>query len=225
MVAHMGRSARMSTKENPVPKVTAVHAFPIGPDVEVNTRPARPVRPNLKSFLWQTGPAWIDMHRKVDLMIAQNAKDRGLELSQVERIRVARKKNETVVYIFATRSDDEDGIEVGRFKSKTYANLADFMVPRGLDVPSGQARRFDVVVAGEESPVGPALKFDTAKPLETKTVKRRKTDEEIAEAMAVAEARAKARAEARVRAEILAKAKAEARTAARAATREGETAS
>lgn len=144
--------------------------------VVVNSPGTRVARRNYKPpGLWNDSPATLNLFRTSEWALHDLAVETKVDLgsqSQVTMVRVARNEGETRVYIRPTHWDDPMGIPVQRKQSKTRINLYDFMAKAGWLVPVLRAYRHSLERAPDgESPIGPALFFDTAAVLETKTIK------------------------------------------------------
>jgi hypothetical protein len=95
----------------------------------------------------------------------------------VTRVRVAKRKSESRVYIYPTDWDDPEGIEITGRKGDRRINMYDFAAEAGILLEPGTAYQFQVTFAGDDSPVGPALVFDHKDPKQTKAVKVKKSKE------------------------------------------------
>ena len=146
--------------------------------VVVNRPVARVARRNYKPpGLWNESPATVTFFRTAEWALHDLAVETKVDLgsqSQVTMVRVALREGETRVYIRPTDWDDPMGIPVKRSQGKTYMNLYDFMAQAGLLVPVLKAYRHSLERANDaDSPIGPALVFDTSAILEQKTIKRK----------------------------------------------------
>lgn len=148
------------------------------PEVRYNTNETRETmkRTQYPPGCWvQAGT--LDCFKSVDWALTNLAQQRNIETNpnsgEVERVRAARVGKEKRIYIHPTTATDPDGVEVKRNKSGMTINLFNFLTREKLLVPMGKREKFDLVVTGPEGPVGPALRLDFAKVLETKLITKK----------------------------------------------------
>ena len=120
----------------------------------------------------------LDCFASTDWALTELARLRNIPTNpnsgEVDKVQVARKGEETRIWIFPTDPTDADGIEVKRSKGQPVLNFFLFLAKESLLVPMGKRERYELtVVTGPESPVGPALLLDFAKPMETKLIKKK----------------------------------------------------
>lgn len=98
--------------------------------------------------------------------------------NEVQKVRAARVGRQNRIWIYPTLPTDSDGIAIKRDKQGHMTIcLYRFLSRERLLIAIGKRERFDLtVVAGPESPVGPALCLDFAKVLETKPIPPRKKE-------------------------------------------------
>jgi hypothetical protein len=106
------------------------------------------------------------LFKATDAALSDIAEQRGLKETLVEKIRAARVGIEKKVYQVPTEADDVDGLELKRSNGKITCNLVSFLAENRLCVETGYKERYEIVEAGADSPVGPALVFDMSKPAE-----------------------------------------------------------
>jgi hypothetical protein len=137
------------------------------PKVIYNKKKRYVVKPGqYRAGCWVHSPGMLVLFKATDAALVDNAEERGISTNQVLKIRAAKLDNEKKVYIFATEDDDEDGLDLKRSNGKITCNLVSFLAENRLCVETGYKERYEIVEAGADSPVGPALVFDMSKPAE-----------------------------------------------------------
>lgn len=117
---------------------------------------------------WLHSPAMLQLFsRSLKYLIELNRK-RGVDSMWVPYVRAARPRNQDIVYIYPTDERDEDKLEVKKRDSHAFINVRSLLEESHHTVEWGYRVRFEIVPAGEDSPVGPALMFDLSKPVERK---------------------------------------------------------
>jgi hypothetical protein len=96
----------------------------------------------------------------------------------VEKVRAARVGRQSRIWIHPTLPTDIEGTPVKRDKQGHMTiSLYKFLAREKLLIAVGKRERFELtVVTGPDSPVGPALRLDFMKPLETKVIPPKKKE-------------------------------------------------
>jgi hypothetical protein len=121
---------------------------------------------------WLLPPALLVMFRTVIWLLQDLVAPREVNLGAfptVTRVRVAKRKDDSRIYLYPTDWDDPDGIEIKGGTNQPKVNLYDFLTDAQMLMEPTKAERFQVTMAGDDSPVGPALVFDRHQPLEQKS--------------------------------------------------------
>jgi hypothetical protein len=120
----------------------------------------------LSRAAYRTGTGWLHSPARLQLLTvaARNlvsvARDRGMDVGEVLYARAARLEGQHATYVYPTDDQDPDRLEVTKQDSGVWINLRTLLAPADLLVAPGTSVRYDITVAGAESPVGPALVFD-----------------------------------------------------------------
>lgn len=165
------------------------------PEVELNAAPNRVPRSTEKeASTWIFALANLQLLKQGEISLMTVAKRRGLDIRQVEYVRVARIKGERRVYIYTTTKEDVYGIEVdrqGKGRSrKTWVNLGPYVEGWGLALPQNTKGRFRLAFTEPGHVLHPAVYYDLDEPVELKNVVRKSKKKAAAPAPAPAPASA-----------------------------------
>lgn len=137
------------------------------PELVLNSRETELVNRNqYANGGWLHSPANLALFSRSISYLKQLNKARQIDSNWVPYVRAAREKDATIVYIWPTDEKDPDKIEVKKRGSQARINIRSLLEPTHHTVDLGYRVRYEIVPAGEDSPVGPALMFDLAHPLE-----------------------------------------------------------
>lgn len=126
-------------------------------------------------------PANLRISTATDEALVDVAKLRGMDVLRVATVRAARRKGETKVYIYPVPSTDPAAIQVKRYRGRTYINLRSLLGLTEHELEPGYRVKYALKFAGtpdaepeyQTSPVGEALAFDLAKPVERRIIEKK----------------------------------------------------
>lgn len=124
------------------------------------------------SSAWLHAPAFLELLRTADDRLTRVSEMRGATVRCVTKVRAAKVRGKRVVYIVPTHDEDPDGIPVRRYGAGAWINLVTLLAPAKQTVPKGYRDRYAVDFAPENSPVGPALMINLARPTDRKFAKK-----------------------------------------------------
>lgn len=135
----------------------------------------------LSRAAYRTGTGWLHSPARLQLLTvaARNlvsiARERGMDVGEVLYARAARLEGQHEIYVYPTDEKDPDRLEVTKQKGNLWINLRTLLAPPDLLFAPGISVRYDIAVAGPESPVGRSLVFDRSVEKARKITVKKKT--------------------------------------------------
>lgn len=143
-------------------------------DVLMNNLSTRYQRGTEKgSQCWIHSPGTVELLSLADDNLTRAAEERGQHERQVEMVRAAVARQAKTLYIFPAEPNDSDAIPVNRYDTGgAFINVMSVLGPAKLALRTNTRERYNVELAGAESPVGPAIKIHLGKKLESRQQKQ-----------------------------------------------------
>lgn len=120
-------------------------------------------------YCWNHTPAQIELLSAADQWLTKVSEQRGMPVTEVTLVRVALVPAKKMLYIYPADENDPEGIQVNRWDSSAWINAITVLGPAKLTAKRGRRNLHAVMMAGEESPVGPALQINLARVIQSKT--------------------------------------------------------